>query len=200
MKKLTMAIISIYVISFLGFCGCINQPNNSNDIKITTVNVPLNKIALTQNDVGLIKQAEKHVTEPYEVDNATGNGITWDVIEHYQSFFNENTSNSTTQNNDSLTQSITKLESNNNSQYYLELKKTQLIESLGYEELPMEIIGDKSFYLKKLVTTLEGDSATKYMIVFSVGDVVIVIGGYTDNENSLKDYANIIYGNIVNLS
>jgi len=209
MKKEIFVISLIVVIVFVVFYGLSGPSNNDkkpddNDqtTMITTVNVPLNMIALTLDDVygNYNKTAEKHMTEPYTAENATGNGLSWNIIEHYQSAFSENNDNIASAQNDPtnmITQSITKLESKEKAEYYVNLKKLQLIEKKGYTNLSMETIGCKSFYLTTKVTYDE-DEYDYYLLVFSIGDVVVTIGGLASGQSTYVDYAKIIESNVIN--
>jgi len=190
MKKITLITGSIFIIIILGLSGCVNPSNK-------TLNVPLNEIALTQDDVGLYKKDEKHITEPYTAENATGNDISWNVIEHYQSLFAENSSGPATQAADSVIQSITKLESKDKAQYYLDLKQKHLVEVLNYSAISIQTIGDKSFYLKKITYSLEGEIVVAHMVVFSIADVVVVLGGPATDDSTFIGYAKIIEANIM---
>lgn len=209
MKKEIFVISLIVTIVFVVFYGLSDPFNNDkkpddNDHEkvITTINVPLNMIALTLDDVygNYNKTAEKHMTDPYTAENATGNGLSWNVIEHYQSLFTENKSNVVSAQNDptnKITQSITKLESKEKAEYYVNLKKPSLMEKTGYSNLSIETIGSKSFYLTTKVTYDE-DEYDYYVLCFSIGDVVVTIGGLANSQSTYVDYAKIIESNVIN--
>ena len=84
MNNLKCKIISISLIIFLFsilYSGCIEQNvnngnNNQNEISFQEkiMNLSLSTIALTSLDVEINQLSSKHITEPYDFENAAGAG------------------------------------------------------------------------------------------------------------------------------
>ena len=192
--KVTSIALIIFLFSIL-YSGCIEQngKNNQNEISFQEkiMNLNLSTIALTSLDVEINQLSSKHITEPYDFENAAGAGKTWYVLEQYQSMFTTGSQSTPQDPKESVTQVITKLESIEKAQEFMSLKIVNLIEDNGYSELKTETIGNSSFYLKK--NLLQDDSEfAQYVCYFSFYNIIINVGGVSTNSFDVYGYAQII--------
>ena len=128
MNILKCKVISIALIIFLFsilYSGCIEQNGNNNQNEISfqekIMNLNLSTIALTSLDVEINQLSSKHITEPYDFENAAGAGKTWYVLEQYQSMFTTGSQSTPQDPKESVTQVITKLESIEKAQEFMSL-------------------------------------------------------------------------------
>ncbi len=200
-KEMTVLVLMILIILGLFFVLTYPFDNKPESNTVNKVNTPLDIISLNTEDVKgnyeLI--SEKHITEKYNSENTTGNGLIWNISEHYQSLFMENkTSNPIAEADptNKITQSLTKLESIEKAEYYVILKKPSLLEKKNYTVLSIGEIGSESFYLTTKVN-YEDNKYDYYLLCFSIGDVVVTIGGLDNDENTYFNYGKIIEDNIM---
>jgi len=200
-------IVAIIVVVILAvFLILTNSSGDNNSENISTVDADLKSVAINIDDVpdNFDFIAEKHWTDPGNFTNATGNGMIWNYIEHYQSNYIENTtSNGASAQNDvtsKIIQSVTKLESKDKAELYVDLWSERLNNKEGYTKINIETIGSKSAYYHYIIPYQSYD-IDNYVLCFSIGDVVVTIGGggLTVNQDTYHNYAKIIEDNVINL-
>jgi hypothetical protein len=204
MKKEIIVIVTLIIIIFGATFIILNYSDSDNNNNNNTNNVTLylNSVALTLDDIdeNYILIDEKHWLEPGEFTNSTGNGLIWNYIEHYQSQFIENNSKGVISASDpvnKLLQTITKLESKEKADLYVDLWIDGR-QKKGYLNLPIEPIGNKSAYFYDNVSYRDYN-IDRYLICFSFEDIVVVIysDGLNLNQSKYLDYAKIIENNIL---
>lgn len=208
MKKGIILIVLAIIIVIGAFYIILNSPSNNNNNHNNNHNnnnstFILNTVALTQNDIGEDYQLiDENYWKDRNFTNATGNGITWKQIEHYQSSFIGNNTNGpiTPYDKKNVTlQTITKLESKEKAELFVDLWIDGR-QKKGYLNIPIEPIGDKSAYFYDIESSRDYD-LDRYMICFSIDDIVVVVfnDGVNLNQSRTVDLAKIIENNILNL-
>ena len=183
----------------------INENEAVNAIFTLNSTFILNTVALTLYDIdgNYTLVDEKHMTEPGEFTNTTGDGRIWKYIEHYQSFFMQNASSTgpITANDprNKIIQSITKLESKEKAELFFDLWTNKQLEE-GHLNIPIEKIGDKSSYLSFKTPYTKEIEIDTYQLCFTIEDIVVTVygGGLTVNQSMFIDFAKIIERNILN--
>ncbi|MCJ7570673.1 MAG: hypothetical protein MUO82_02185 [Candidatus Thermoplasmatota archaeon] len=202
--------------TFTGFSGnltgtsspqtlTINENEAVNAVFTLNSTFILNTVALTLDDIdgNYTLVDEKHMTEPGEFTNTTGDGRIWKYTEHYQSMFMQNaTSTGPISANDpknKIIQSITRLESKEKAELFFDLWTNKQLDE-GHLNIPIEKIGDKSSYLSFKTPYTKEIEIDTYQLCFTIEDIVVTIygGGLTVNQSMFIDFAKIIESNILN--
>ncbi len=205
MKKGTILIVLVIIIVIGALYIILNTSNNNNNNHNNNNSTfILNTVALTLDDIGEDYQLiDENYWKDRNFTNATGNGITWKQIEHYQSSFIEK--NNTTgpispydKKNVTL-QTITKLESKEKADLFVDLWIDGR-QKKGYLNIPIEPIGYKSAYFFDIESSRSYD-IDRYMLCFSIDDIVVVVfnDGVNLTQSRAIEFAKIIENNILNL-
>jgi len=191
MKKQIFVTCVLLIFLMTGFSGCTDSPNENklpdskNEDQIndeaTTVDVPLNEIALTEKDFaeGCNMTNESYITEPYTEENMAGYGLSWNITEKYYAFLIKNQSIF-------IQETIYKHETSVEAKKYVELIKPILLEQ-NHTELYTDIIGDKSFLLNR-TANIEENEIESYTLIFSVKNIVVSIIGIAQHPAILINY------------
>lgn len=133
---------------------------------------------------------EDHYTEPYTLNNLTGNNIIWDINEGYFATFANNSSR--------LMESIIRFPSNETAQQNIELYKPYLLNtSTDFSEEQMAKIGDKSFLIKG-EQIIKGNMTPVYLLSFTIRNVLVSLQGVGFEKNQVINYSEIIENNMNN--
>lgn len=189
MKKLFFLLtISIFLSSTL-ISGCMERTDDKNTVETKFYNISLANVTLTEKDFSTAfnKMSENHTTEQTTVENMTGNGLKWEILEQYYVFFYANMTNG-------VMETLLKLESYEDAYNLTVLSKNNYI-TLNYTQQTIDQIGDISFLLN---TTLENESQY-YILVFSKGNIFVALGGSAPEQAIFVNYAKTIENNINDL-
>lgn len=206
MKREIIIVALIVLVVFAVFYFLSDAADNSDISKnITTVDVPLDTVAIHSEDIPDYFEfiAEKHWTDPGNFTNSTGNRLVWNYVEHYQSNYIENNSdNQASAQNDvssKIIQSVTKLESEEKAELYVELWNEKRENNKDYTKIQIDTIGSKSAYYSFTLSYREYE-IDNYVLVFSIGDVVVTIGGggLSVDQDTYYNFAKTIENNIIN--
>ena len=191
MKKQIFTTCILLIFLMAGFSGCTDSPNENkvpdsknedqvND-EATTVDVPLNEIALTEKDFaeGCNMTNESYITQPYTEENMAGYGLLWNITEKYYAFLIIDQSIF-------IQETIYKHEASVEAKKYVELIKPILLEQ-NHTELYTDIIGDKSFLLNRTANIKENEIES-YTLIFSVKNIVVSMIGIAQHPAILIDY------------
>lgn len=186
MKQLFFLLtISIFLSSTL-ISGCMELTDDKNTVETKFYDISLANVTLTEKDFSpdFIKMSENHTTEQTTVENMTGNGLNWEILEQYYVFFYANITNG-------VMETLLKLESYEDASNLTVLSKNNYI-TLNYTQQTINQIGDISFLLN---TTLENESQY-YILLFSMGNIFVALGGSAPDQVIFVNYAKIIENNI----
>lgn len=179
----------LILVSLITLCGCTEVNNEKQDTDGTLIDVPLNEIALTENDVpsSFALYNENHTTEPSVQFNETGHGITWNILERYDAMFYANLSNG-------VMQSLLKLDTAEAAQNLTVLTYNNLLE-INYTKQNIDEIGDTSFLVYSMFP-YENESITYYTLFFTYGNIFVALGGSVPEVSTFIGYAELIESRI----
>lgn len=92
-------------------------------------------------------------------------------------------------------QNIARYESNEKAKNNIDELKSVL--SVNFPEQSADVIGERS-YLGKITKTYSGTDITTYVLIFSIGDLVVTLVGTAPLQSSFIGYGKIIESNIMN--
>jgi hypothetical protein len=166
--------------------GCVEYDNEKNISEPKFYDISLANVTLTEKDFSsaFSKMGENYTTNQTIVENMTGNGVNWTILEQYYVFFYSNITNG-------VMETLLKLESDEHAYNLTILLKDNYL-TQNYTQLNMDQIGDISFLLNM---TLDNDSQY-YYLVFSIGNIFIVLGGSAPEQTIFINYAKIIENKI----
>lgn len=175
--KIKLIITGIFfTLIFANLSGCMEE-------KTSGINVPLNTLALTSDDIGeecnIID--EIHVTEPYTVEEDLILGG-WYVLEKYEIWFSFGEYD--------MAQTLVKLNSNEKASEFIEVVGINL--SGQFPEAQIEPIGEDLYFGKN--TTI--GNLSMYLLCFKIENVVVILFGTVPTEDTLINYANIMENNL----
>jgi len=187
-KNITVALI-ILLFSTI-FMGCTDTSNEKNTPDNSTYDVSLDQVALVADDLpsSFEKLFENHTTEPTTSFNQTGNGITWNILEIYDSAYYGNVSSG-------VMQSLIKLDTIDNAQNLIILSRDNLLD-FNYTVQSIDSIGDSFILLNKTIIDQEG-SYNYFTLMFSMRNIVIALGGSAADQSVFLGYAEIIENRIL---
>lgn len=189
--KNSIKIIIIFVLTLIlstgWFSGCIEETNSN----LTTVDVPLNQIALHEDEVNFTSlQYSNYTTDPYIIENLTGNDLSWNISENYINLFVTNSSKG-------MQEVLFKFPTIKEAKRYLMLIKPYLINQTKSTEESISLIGDETFVLSREIT-IENKSINHWAIYLRMKNVIVIISGPSENLSSLTPYAELIEEKIHN--
>jgi len=175
--KIKLIITGIFFTLILAnLSGCIEE-------KTSGINVPLNTLALTSDDIGEECNVidETHITEPYTVEEGLVLGG-WYVLEKYEIWFSFGEYD--------LAQTLVKLDTNEKASELIGVVRINL--SGQFPEIQIEPIGE-DFYFGKNTSI---GNLTVYLLCFKIENVVAILFGTVPTDDTLINYANIIGSNL----
>ncbi len=186
MKQLIFLLtISIFLSSTL-MSGCIEHTDDKNTVETKFYDISLANVTLTENDFSqdFIKLDENHTIEQTTYENMTGSGSKLEILEQYYVLFRDNTTNG-------VMETLLKLESYEDAYNLAVFFKDEYIK-MNYTQQTIDQIGDISFLLNM---TLDND-IQYYYLLFSMGNIFVVLGGSAPEQTIFVNYAKIIEDNI----
>ncbi len=173
-KLITTGIFFTLILASLS--GCVEE-------KTSGINVSLNTLALTLDDIGKECKVidETHETEPYTVEE----GLIldgWYVLEKYEIWFSFGEYD--------VAQTLVKLDSNEKASEFIEVVGINL--SGQFPESQTDSIGEDLYFGKN--NTIGNLSI--YLLCFKIENVVVILFGTVPTEETLINYANIIENNL----
>ena len=176
MKKKIIITGIFLILTIVSLNGCIEE-------KTSGINKPLNKLALTSDDIGEECNVinEIHITDPYTVeDDLILSG--WYVLEKYEIWFSFDEYD--------LAQTLVKLDSNKKASELIEVVRMNFSEQ--FPELQIGSIGEDLYYGKN--DTIGNLSV--YLLCFKIENVVAILFGTVPTDDTLMNYASIIENNL----
>lgn len=189
MKQLTILFtLSTILISTL-ISGCTDTIDDNHTDQTDFYDVSLQEISLTDKDFSsdFRKIGENHTTEPTTVENITGNGLKWNILERYDVTFYANTTNG-------VMESIIKLESRD-AAYNLTLYSKDNIVAANYTLQTIYPIGDICFLLNNTLDYSDYQ-VNFYTLLFSKGNIFVALGGSAPEQTTFINYATTIDNNL----
>lgn len=177
-----------FLIISIGLTGCttlLEEENQDNTGQSTFLDIPLTNITLTEEDMpsSYLQVSENHNTTSQTVENITGNGLNWSILERYDVTFYANITNG-------VMESLMKFETSQEAYNLTILSKNNMLES-NYIQKSIEQIGDISFLLNRTIT-YENNESQYYTLLFSIDNVFVALGGSTPEESTFINFAKII--------
>jgi hypothetical protein len=185
-EKLLLVTIAAMLI-IVSFSGCTEEQQSG----IEHVDADLNTLGLTSDDIlgYLIKTDEDYTSEPHVMDVVSSPLYGEIILENYSILF---------ENPDSEYYSIAlmlmRFESSAKAKNAIDLLKSAL--ESDYPEQSMSVIGEKSYLGKNTVTKL-GTDIDSYLLLFSIGDVLVFLAGTEDLQANFVGYGKILENNIM---
>jgi hypothetical protein len=191
MNKQKFIPITLVILLFVSFVGCV-ETTEKKEKEIATVDINLDEVALKENDLpdSFNLLYENHTTEPTTVENQTGKGLTWHILERYDATYFKNLSNG-------VMETLLEIDTVENAQKLVIFSKDNL-ENLSYDIKQNNEsikIGNVS-YLLFFNYSDENTSYTYYTYLFSIHNIFVALGGSSPEESTFIGYAKTIEQNI----
>jgi hypothetical protein len=190
MKKISVLIISCILFSSLFLSGCTDQPKDNGQKDGIFYDISLKNVTLTEEDFtnAFTKVAENHTTNATTVENITGNGLNWNILERFDVTFYANITAG-------VMETLMKFESAKIAENLTILSKNNMLNE-GYSLQSIDPIGNISYLLNRTITYQDNDSQY-YTILFLVGNIFVALGGSAPEQSTFIDYAKTIEQHIL---
>lgn len=192
-KPKKVIIILLFLSISIGLTGCTTTTEDEkqdNANQSIFLNISLVNITLTEEDMpsSYLKVSEKHNTTNQTVEDITGNGLSWSILEQYDVTFYANITNG-------VMESLIKFKTSEEANNLTILSKNNMLKS-NYTLQSIDQIGDISFLLNRTIT-YENNQSQYYTLLFSKDNIFVALGGATPEKSTFVSFAKTIEQNII---